>query len=424
MQMKNDKTHIHRYLFEFDVGKDSNILTADGIENIVHHKYVGGQYTYLDDFFNPFWTNLTNLLPIWLAPNMVTTLGGLHCLFVYIILWYYSPNMDKDTVVNDWLLLLSGYCQFMYYTFDCMDGKQSRRTKTSSPLGQLFDHGMDCFCNIIHPATAAAYLMNGGTIYFFLLMSPLQFTFFTAQWEEYYTHKLPHGCGKLFGVTEVNYGLSLLSVLNAFIDRKAFWFQSLHHAIETFSNNEIRVGEGSFLSKILQMQLNEVGIIGWVLLLTSQCLLSFRRTLSHLPSSSVKISALSKLVSPLCLAVSPFILPNHLLQNRTRLISISMGLIFDLITKKMIVFSMAKMCFAMIQFEILPYIAAIAFIVWSNATSQNSNDIQEVYNLQVFILRMLCVWNFYRLLRWCRLTILQISNRLDIYCFTIKHKKV
>ena len=30
---------------------------------------------------------------------------------------------------------------FFYLHMDCLDGKQARRTKNSSPLGQLFDHG-------------------------------------------------------------------------------------------------------------------------------------------------------------------------------------------------------------------------------------------------------------------------------------------
>ena len=32
---------------------------------------------------------------------------------------------------------------FLYQTFDAVDGKHARRTGTSSPLGQLFDHGCD-----------------------------------------------------------------------------------------------------------------------------------------------------------------------------------------------------------------------------------------------------------------------------------------
>ena len=32
---------------------------------------------------------------------------------------------------------------FIYQTLDAIDGKQARRTQTSSPLGELFDHGCD-----------------------------------------------------------------------------------------------------------------------------------------------------------------------------------------------------------------------------------------------------------------------------------------
>ena len=42
-----------------------------------------------------------------------------------------------------WTAFVSAFCVFMYQTFDAVDGKQARRTKQSSPLGQLFDHGCD-----------------------------------------------------------------------------------------------------------------------------------------------------------------------------------------------------------------------------------------------------------------------------------------
>ena len=32
---------------------------------------------------------------------------------------------------------------FLYQSLDAIDGKQARRTNTSSPLGELFDHGCD-----------------------------------------------------------------------------------------------------------------------------------------------------------------------------------------------------------------------------------------------------------------------------------------
>ena len=39
--------------------------------------------------------------------------------------------------------LLCALGLFVYQSLDAIDGKQARRTKTSSPLGELFDHGCD-----------------------------------------------------------------------------------------------------------------------------------------------------------------------------------------------------------------------------------------------------------------------------------------
>lgn len=113
----------------------SKYLTPSGLHFIANHQYCSGEYTHLDNLLNPFWTYLTECLPLWLAPNMVTTLGGLHCALAYGTLWYYSPDFDGNP--PDWVLLLASYCTFAYYTLDCMDGKQARRTGSSSPLGQL-----------------------------------------------------------------------------------------------------------------------------------------------------------------------------------------------------------------------------------------------------------------------------------------------
>ncbi len=41
------------------------------------------------------------------------------------------------------MFFLNGFAMIFYQTLDNMDGKQARRTGTSSPLGMLFDHGCD-----------------------------------------------------------------------------------------------------------------------------------------------------------------------------------------------------------------------------------------------------------------------------------------
>ncbi len=47
-----------------------------------------------------------------------------------------------------WVYFCSGAACLFYLHMDCLDGKQARKTNTSSPLGQLFDHGkcLDSVC--------------------------------------------------------------------------------------------------------------------------------------------------------------------------------------------------------------------------------------------------------------------------------------
>jgi ethanolaminephosphotransferase len=53
---------------------------------------------------------------------------------------YYAPAMEG--YAPTWVYLLNAFCIFMYQTLDAIDGKQARRTQQSSPLGELFDHGI------------------------------------------------------------------------------------------------------------------------------------------------------------------------------------------------------------------------------------------------------------------------------------------
>ena len=59
-----------------------------------------------------------------------------------------------------WVYLLNGMAGLVYLHLDCIDGKQARRTGSSSPLGQLFDHGdsalpISCICHLISLSVAS-----------------------------------------------------------------------------------------------------------------------------------------------------------------------------------------------------------------------------------------------------------------------------
>lgn len=78
----------------------------------------------------------------------------------------------------------------MYQTLDNVDGKQARRTGTSSPLGELFDHGIDSlnciFAGILQTAALGLGSTNKGVI---TTLSPC-LAFFFSTWETYHTHTL------------------------------------------------------------------------------------------------------------------------------------------------------------------------------------------------------------------------------------------
>jgi phosphatidylglycerophosphate synthase len=69
-----------------------------------------------------------------LSPNMVTAVGAIFCLLAFWLFWkgYYWPGVASG---------------FVFMVLDTVDGKLARCTGTSSPWGNIFDHGID----LVHP---------------------------------------------------------------------------------------------------------------------------------------------------------------------------------------------------------------------------------------------------------------------------------
>lgn len=124
------------------------------------------------------------------------------------------------------------------------------------------------------------------------------------------------------------------------------------------------------------------------------------------------LSAVAKLISPILLQVA-FIVPSHITASNTRYVSIAMGSLFCLISIKVIVYSMAKMSYAAIQKELIPYIAMCVWFRYDNSISAAGSRL---------CLLIVSLWNVLCLLSWTRTAVLQVCDRLDIFCFTIKPK--
>ena len=74
---------------------------------------------------------------------------------------------------------------------DGTDGKQARRTKTSGPLGELFDHGIDSLATLLMPVGMYDVYGRGefsrppDRVYYIVL--GVMVTFVISHWEKYNT---------------------------------------------------------------------------------------------------------------------------------------------------------------------------------------------------------------------------------------------
>jgi len=82
---------------------------------------------------NVFWYWAVEFLPMWMAPNLVTFIGFLFMLSAYGGFLFFDTRFEGD--VPAWTFLWSAVAMFVYETLDAVDGKQARRTNSSSPMG-------------------------------------------------------------------------------------------------------------------------------------------------------------------------------------------------------------------------------------------------------------------------------------------------
>lgn len=163
-------------------------VPKEGEENLKTYTYHGGDQSILYNYVHgPLaqWL-VNNVVPSWVAPNLITMLGFQFTLIPHILISY-NAGWDLKGEIPSWVCILTGICTLIYLLLDNMDGKQARKTKSSSPLGLLFDHGCDAItsvlaylnmCMIMHWGANPLLCLFG----FFFTILP----FYTSTWEEYY----------------------------------------------------------------------------------------------------------------------------------------------------------------------------------------------------------------------------------------------
>eukprot|EP00933_Yihiella_yeosuensis_P077364 TRINITY_DN8776_c0_g3_i1.p1 TRINITY_DN8776_c0_g3~~TRINITY_DN8776_c0_g3_i1.p1 ORF type:complete len:389 (-),score=56.72 TRINITY_DN8776_c0_g3_i1:101-1267(-) len=373
------------------------ILTKEGLEHIANHKYVAGKYTPLDNLLNPYWLKGAEALPDWLAPNLVTLMGLLPLIATYAWAWHDSPHFTEPPSRS--LSFTTCLAMWFYQTMDAMDGKQARRTGSSTPLGQLFDHGCDCLSCISQHCASALIVLTGASIWTFAGMAALQTGFFLAQWQEYYTGVLRTSFGPV-GVTETQYTLMALCLAGGIMGP-----EMVRHIFEdTFI--ELPFGMGS----------NAVGVItvkAWILFCIVLCSISLGKTISFVAKkegASGVPGALAALIPVTVVNILMFAWSPAAIKTAPRELCLTTGLLFFYLAVQMIIFSMARMVYPSVQPVLIPYVALVG-LSW----------ILPAFQVRVAV-SIYLVGLIFWILVWLESAMYQLTIRLGIYAFSLKKR--
>nr|DAD35173.1 TPA_asm: hypothetical protein HUJ06_005813 [Nelumbo nucifera] len=117
---------------------------------------------------------------------MITLTGFMFLVISALLGYVYSPHLDSAP--PRWVHFAHGMLLFLYQTFDAVDGKQARRTNSSSPLGELFDHGCDALACAFETLAFGSTAMCGRSSFWFWVIAAVPF--YCATWEHFFTNTL------------------------------------------------------------------------------------------------------------------------------------------------------------------------------------------------------------------------------------------
>lgn len=131
------------------------------------------------------------LLTVYRRPNLITLTGFLFIIANVVLASCITPSLEYGAEgIHRWVYLCYAAGIWLYSTFDNVDGRQARKTKTSSPLGELFDHGCDALNTMFSAVLQASAIGSGHSRATLLLCIVEALGFYFSTQEEYHTDVL------------------------------------------------------------------------------------------------------------------------------------------------------------------------------------------------------------------------------------------
>ncbi|KAL1958056.1 hypothetical protein VTO42DRAFT_5268 [Malbranchea cinnamomea] len=390
------------------LAKSQDSLSDEVLAPLKTYKYSSVDKSFLSRYIlKHYWNAFVELLPLWLAPNMVTLLGFVFIVGNVVLLEIYVPDLLGPA--PSWVYYSFAIGMWMYSTMDNVDGKQARRTGTSSPLGELFDHGIDSLnCTLASLLEAAALAQGSTKLGAFTALMPCLAMYFST-WETYHTHTLY--LGYLNGPTE---GLLIGTLLLA---AAGFYGPEIYSrpVTELLGHPEI-FGDSSF---------NDLWVIilfgSFVVAHLPACVYNVirarqRKGLPVLPVFSEWAQIILFSFSCVFWLYSPY--STLLSENRLVLFSVTMSFVFGRMTTKIILAHLTRQPFPYYTVLVLPLVGG-AFL--GNLPRFGLPMVSP--GVELWYLRSYLAFAFVGYMHWALFVINRITTFLDINCLTIKRDK-
>jgi ethanolaminephosphotransferase len=336
-----------------------------------------------------------------MAPNTVTSIGLIWMITSYGFYWYYVPSLEiLDEPPPRWIFLWNGISMLAYQTLDNMDGKQARRTQSSSPLGLLFDHGCDAINSIFGSVN---WIIGMGLIpseqlleCWILIFGPF-LLFYISTWEQYYTGELILPI--VNGPNEGLLGGAMLSLTSYWLGYSFWqgteWYDQLQSTIPA-------------VTEVLPPLRNrDVVIIAASIGFVQEALVKGYQVSKRYPGAF--LSLLPLLVLSVCFAILGCFAPSVLLDLPRTSLHLTMILFVEMSTEIMLAHVTAQP-FEWRRWHLLPL---IGLTVWIVMVGTNNSAL-----IQYWILAYTFGLGAYLVMKVV-LVIHEICNVLGIWCFDI-----
>ncbi|XP_014612037.1 PREDICTED: cholinephosphotransferase 1 isoform X5 [Polistes canadensis] len=365
------------------------LLSPGQLKRLSEHKYSCTTNSLLDAFLQPWWDWLVSKVPLWLAPNLITVLGLIVNIVTTLILVYYSP--DAKVEAPRWACFLCALGLFIYQSLDAIDGKQARRTGTSTPLGELFDHGCDSISTVFVALSACIAVQLGyyPTWMFFQCFCAMTL-FYCAHWQTYVSGSLRFG---KVDVTEAQFTIIGIHLISAIFGPR-IWMMEL-----PYTGTEV---------KIFPLWA-AVGIA--ILLAQSSISVILAGGVGKNGSTVAGTSVLSPIIPFSFVVVPAFIIyrksAEHVYENHPALYILAFGMVAAKVTNRLVVAHMTKNEMQYLDSSLIG--PAMLFL----------NQYFNFFIKEYYVLWLCFIWVTLDLLRYSSQVCLEICDHMKIKLFRI-----